>query len=516
MTVDSPRPVLPPGHDRRSFMAGIAEFRKAIGEDNVFVEEERLAPYTKIMIPGEDADHAPSAAIAPASVPEIQAILAICNRHRIPVWPVSTGKNFGYGTAAPAMRGTVVLDLRRLNRIIEVDGELGTALVEPGVTYRALLDHLKAQDLPYWIDVPAPGPIVGPVGQILERGIGYTPYGDHFAHACGMEVVLANGDILRTGMGSIAGAKSWQTNRYGYGPYLDGIFSQSNFGVVTKMGLGLMPRPEVYKPFLVSFPNHGDLPRAVEIARDLSLRGVIRNTPVVGHVLYMIAMKARRADVFPGEGSVTDEWITQFTRDHHLGIWVMQAALYGSAAQVAADWALVEQAYAKSGAMLLTDRELGDEPTWQHAKRLMAGELDLDEFGLYNWRGGGGSAWFAPVARATGADATAIITLGKQILAEFGFDYLGGFMVQQRNMIAVMDLLFDRSSPDERKRAHDCFARLMSEFGKRGYGIYRTNIAFMDAAAALQGPVRMNVNRTLKRALDPNGIIAPGKSGIHL
>ena len=109
--------------NRRSFMAGIAEFRTAIGEDNVFVEEERLAPYTKIMIPGEDADHAPSAAIAPASVAQVQAILAICNRRKIPVWPVSTGKNFGYGTAAPAMRGTVVLDLRRMNRIIEVDGE---------------------------------------------------------------------------------------------------------------------------------------------------------------------------------------------------------------------------------------------------------------------------------------------------------------------------------------------------------------------------------------------------------
>lgn len=282
------------------------------------------------------------------------------------------------------------------------------------------------------------------------------------------------------------------------------------------MGLGLMLRPDVYKPFLVSFQNHGDLPRAVEIARDLSLRGVIRNTPVVGHVLYMIAMKARRADLFHGDGSVTDEWITEFTRANHLGIWLMQAALYGSEAQVAADWALVEQAYAGSGAMLLTDRELGEDPGWQHVKRLMAGELDLDEFALYNWRGGGGSAWFAPVARATGADATAIITLGKQILTEFGFDYLGGFMVQQRNMIAVMDLLFDRSNPEERERAHTCFARLMSEFGKRGYGIYRTNIAFMDEAAALQGPVRTKVNRQLKRALDPNGIIAPGKSGIHL
>lgn len=58
-------------------------------------------------------------------------------------------------------------------------------------------------------------------------------------------------------------------------------------------------------------------------------------------------------------------------------------------------------------------------------------------------------------------------------------------------------------------------ARLMSEFGTRGYDIYRSNIAFMDEAAALQGSVRTKANRRLKRALDPDGIFAPGKSGIH-
>lgn len=60
---------------------------------------------------------------------------------------------------------------------------------------------------------------------------------------CGMEVVMANGDVLRTGMGGVKGENSWQVFKWGYGPTLDGMFTQSNYGICTKMGFWLMPKP---------------------------------------------------------------------------------------------------------------------------------------------------------------------------------------------------------------------------------------------------------------------------------
>lgn len=508
--------VLPQGHDIASFQRVLRAFEDVLGADNVLSRPERLVPYTKIMIPDETALHEPAAALTPDSVEQVQKILAICNAERIAVWPISTGKNLGYGTAAPVQRGTLVLDLRRMNRILEFDPVLGTVLLEPGVTYRQLLDYIREHDHPFWIDVPGPGPIVGPVGQALERGIGYTPYGDHFGHACGFEIVLADGQVLRTGDGSIPGSTTFQTTRYGYGPCLDGLFTQSNFGVVTKMGLWLMPAPEVYKPFLVSFRNHEDLASAVDICQQLRLKGVLKNRPVVGTALYQIAQTKRRADIFNGTGAVSDAWLSEYTRANGMGVWAVIAALYGSEAQVAADWALVKQAFRGSGGMVLTDLLLHEDKGWQHAKRQMAGELDLDEFGLYNWRGGGGSVWFAVALPSRGRDADAFLTLAKRILNQAGFDYLGGFMVDARETIAVIDLLFDRSDPAEKARAHACYTSLMDECGKRGISVYRTNIGFMDRAAALQGPVRQDVNRRIKQALDPRGILAPGKSGITI
>ena len=84
------------------------------------------------------------------------------------------------------------------------------------------------------------------IGNALDGGGGWTasPFRDHFGSHCGMEVVLANGEVVRTGMGALPHAKSWQHNRWGYGPWVDGLFRQSNFAVVTKMGFYLMPRPE--------------------------------------------------------------------------------------------------------------------------------------------------------------------------------------------------------------------------------------------------------------------------------
>ena len=84
------------------------------------------------------------------------------------------------------------------------------------------------------------------MGNALDRGGGYTggDFRDHFDAHCGMEVVLPTGELVRTGMGANPHAKTWQLFKYGMGPWVDGIFSQSNFGIVTKMGFWLMEEPE--------------------------------------------------------------------------------------------------------------------------------------------------------------------------------------------------------------------------------------------------------------------------------
>src|SRR5690606_36820473 len=131
----TPRNVLPKGVSASDFEQALAQIRTIVGADYVVAEDTALAPYNKIMMAVPDEQHAPSAAVMPDSVEQIQAIMKVLNQHRIPVYPISTGRNLGYGSAAPVERGQLVKDLRCMDRILDVDADLCTALVGPGVTY---------------------------------------------------------------------------------------------------------------------------------------------------------------------------------------------------------------------------------------------------------------------------------------------------------------------------------------------------------------------------------------------
>lgn len=508
---------LPKGVSEETMDVAVKDFRSVLGEENVLIRGEHLAPYTKTMMPVSEDNHTPSAAILATTVEQIQEIVGICNKFKVPIWTISTGKNLGYGSAAPAESGQVVLDLKRMNRILQVDGDLCYALVEPGVTYKQLYDYIQKHNLPLWLSVPAPSAIAGPTGNTLDRGIGYTPYGEHFLNACGMEVVLANGEVLRTAMGGLSNSNTWQIFKWGYGPYLDGIFTQSNYGIVTKFGFWLQPAPPVYKPFQIQFPDEEDIVEIVETIRPLRLSGTIQNSVVIAHALYEAAVKAKRSDYVSGPGSISDEAVRQLIHDHKMGMWNISAALYGTKEQVDVNWKILSAAFGKSGkAKFLTEEDAGDDPVFSYRAALMRGGMDLREFNLYNWRGGGGSLWFAPVAQARGSETLNQMALAKRILTKYGLDYTGEFVVGMRDMHHILDMLYDRTDPEMTKAAYQCFDELITEFSSRGYGTYRTNTAFMDKVADTFGPVQRSVNRTLKKALDPNGILAPGKSGIRL
>src|SRR5687768_6130831 len=103
---------LPKGVSEKAFDAAISSFRSVLGDTAVLISAEQLAPYIKTMMPVPDAEHTPSAALLATTVEQIQKIVAICNQYKVPIWTISTGKNLGYGAAAPAERGQVVLDLK--------------------------------------------------------------------------------------------------------------------------------------------------------------------------------------------------------------------------------------------------------------------------------------------------------------------------------------------------------------------------------------------------------------------
>ena len=178
---------LPPGVSQRDFSEALTQFAAAVGKEWVFSSDDDVDLYRDAYSPfwNEAEERIPSAAVAPDRVEQVQQIVRIAGKYRIPLWTISTGKNLGYGGSAPNITGSVVLDLKRMNRILEVNEKNHYALVEPGVSYFDLYRHIQEKGLKLWIDPPDPG-WGSLIGNALERGGGYTPMRDHFDAHCGM------------------------------------------------------------------------------------------------------------------------------------------------------------------------------------------------------------------------------------------------------------------------------------------------------------------------------------------
>ena len=166
---------VPPGVSPRDFDDALKKFEEAIGKQWVFTSDDDINTYRDSYSPfwHETEEPIPSAAVAPESVEQVQQIVRIAGAHKIPLWTISTGKNLGYGGSAPLLGGSVVLDLKRMDRVIEVNDKNHYALIEPGVSYFDLYHYIHDRGLKVWIDPPDPG-WGSLVGNALERGGGYT------------------------------------------------------------------------------------------------------------------------------------------------------------------------------------------------------------------------------------------------------------------------------------------------------------------------------------------------------
>ena len=459
----------------------------------------------------------------PTTVEEIQGILRIANERGVPVWTHGQGRNNGYGGPAPRVKGCVIVSLRNMNQVLEINEELGYAVVEPGVRWFDLYEAIEAQGANYMLSIADLG-WGSVVGNTLEHGGTYLPYGLDFQMQCGMEVVLADGTLMRTGMGAMEGNKAWHCYKRGLGPTPDQMFMQSNFGIVTKMGVWLMPKPEVYMPLWLTVPRDDDIAPLIDTLRTLMLDGTIRMVPQIMNSLLLGAVLSTRGEWYDGPGVMPDEAIEAMTKGLDIGRWTMRFALYEDDAVADHKFAKIKAAFegAIPGAKVWgTKHDPADIPNLEHpAERIQGGAPSLDWNNMTAWYGGeeGGHIGFSPIAPLTGRDALEIRDLMRDTLEEAGLDYIAGIStLSPRSFVHVTMVIFDMKDEAQVQTAYDACTRLVVEAAKRGYGEYRAHLDFMDLATEQYGfndHAYRRFNEKIKDALDPNGILSPGKQGI--
>ena len=541
---------IPPGVSASDFAAAIKAFEDAVGKQWVFTSDEDVALYRDAYSPfvGEPEERFASAAVAPDNVEEVQKVVRIANQYKIPIYPVSTGKNLGYGGSAPVLSGSVVLDLKRMNRIIEVNEANAYALVEPGVSYFDLYRYIQEKGLKLWVDVPDPG-WGSPIGNALDRGGGYLmpQYRNHFDSHCGMEVVLASGEIMRTGMGAMPGAKTWQQYKSGFGPWIDGMFSQSNFGVVTKMGFWMMPEPDSYFSGTVTVPRHDDLIPLVRILTYLENTRATNGFPDLGSPLLGIPMLSDFGSRFESggtpferpqdpeltgliakEGGLATAALDDYAKRKGLGYWSTKLSFYGASEANAANWEFAKEKFSEIPGAKFEDGESYKFPlTPEQREKVHKPQFGIPSLAMFsigarsatNPQPASGHLWFSPIIPRTGEAIFEANRVFAAAAKEFGLPFLSFNLPStywERAFIYIFAFPVTRDA-EFNKRNRAAFARLIQVAAEHGWGEYRTAPAFQDAIMktyAFNNNALLRFHETVKDAIDPNGILSAGRYGI--
>jgi len=537
----------PPGVSASDFSAALQKFADVVGKQWVFTTDDDLQLYRDAYSPlwGEEEERVASAAVGPDSVEQVQRIVRIANACRIPLYTISTGKNLGYGGSAPAYSGSVVLDLKRMNRILEVNEKNACALVEPGVSYFDLYRYIQEKKLKVWLDVPDPG-WGSLIGNALDRGGGSTmvQFRNHFDAHCGMEVVLANGQLMRTGMGALPGAQSWQQFKAGFGPWIDGMFSQSNFGIVTKMGFWLMPEPEAFFRGSVFVPRYTDLIPLVDIVNLLENSRIFNGIPDLGSPL-LGTPQVNELEKFieAGPPAPDSELAALLSRPEGAGpqeleelglrkgipYWSCSFNFYGPEKVMRAQWEYVKEKFSAIAGATFRDDEFYKLPLSDAAQeKVRSATFGIPSLRIFslgarthsNSHPTNGHMWFSPVIPRTGEAILEANKVFGEAARKRGVPLMAGFSLPttfwERAFVYIVAFPITRDI-EINKRNREHFRYMIQIAAEHGWGEYRTAPVFQDDVMrtySFNDHALLRFHETLKDAVDPNGILSPGRYGI--
>jgi len=486
--------------------------------------------------------------LVPRSVEQIVALVRIANQHRLPLYPISTGHNWGYGAANPVLDGCAVVDLSKMNRILAFDVDAGLVTVEPGVTQQQLWDFLGGHEARFYVPVHGGGPDCSLLGNILERGYGITPYADHFLALTSLEAVLASGEIYRPAMDELGGKLAHRALKWGIGPYLDGLFAQGNLGIVTRGTIALAPVAESCEAFLFSIRHEQHLEETVVAVRDIlrSLGSLCSGINLMNALRMLSMFGPYPRERTPRGSAIPEEVLRELAVQREISSWTGVGALYGNRALIRASRSLIRQRlrpYLRQ-IVFFNRRNLKRARDWMRLPLPGAEKFrfQLDRVGqllnfvsgipqrtalaLAYWKSGRevapdttldpardrcGLIWYSPLVPMKPAQVREYQQLVTRICRQHGIDPLITLTsLSDRLFDSTVPLLFDVESQTELRRARQCYVALFEEGVQHGFVPYRVGVQQMEHIVQPDAACWKMV-RQIKQALDPHDIIAPGR-----
>ncbi len=421
----------------------------------------------------------PDYVVRPENTEAISGILKLCSEEVIPV--TARGAGSGLAGGAVPVKGGVVLDMSGMNRIIEIDIENLQVIVESGVVQERLNQALRPRGFFF---PPDPGSsafcTIGGMISCNSSGMRSVKYGTTRAYVLDLEVVLGDGRVIHTGSKVLKSSAGYDLTRLFAG-------AEGTLGVITAAGLRVVPLPQARQLVVASFEDaeaagsavvevfsRGITPSACEILDSTTLRVLRRCDPTVS--------LPERGDVILFEVDGTEHFVDEAARE------ITEAC---------------------ASAALAVRKASGQEEmdTIWAARRLVGAavsRLDPARTRIY-----AGEDVGVPIKQIP-----ALIRMVQQISEDLGIPAMKYGHIGDGNLhVALFIDVMNQEEWERLRLAEDRIHRAALELGgtvssEHGVGLARAGYMAEQAGAALE------VMRSIKRALDPKGILNPGKLGL--
>ena len=414
----------------------------------------------------------PAAVVFAESTQDVQDAVKLCAQHKVPVIP------FGVGSSLEghllAVQGGVSIDLMRMNKVLSLNPEDLTVTVQPGITRKQLNEEIKSTGLFFPID-PGADATIGGMSATRASGTNAVRYGTMRENVLALEVVTAQGEVIRTGTRAKKSSAGYDLTRLFVG-------SEGTLGVITEITLRIYPLPEAISAAICSFPSIKDAVHAVIQTIQLGVP-IARVELIDAHTVRMVNAYAKLG-----------------LREEPM----LLMEFHGSPAGVKEQAETVQEIASEHGGNAFEWATTPEERT-----RLWTARHN---------------AYFAaiqsrPGCRAISTDTCVPISRLADCLLESvaeadasGIPYFLVGHVGDGNF--HFGYLIDPESPQEFAKAEELNHLLVSRAlrlggtctGEHGVGLHKMGFLLDEAGAGA-----VDVMRTLKRALDPHNIMNPGK-----
>ncbi|MFO1489108.1 MAG: FAD-linked oxidase C-terminal domain-containing protein [Verrucomicrobiota bacterium] len=450
----------------------LSELRRLVGNENVLTEKEDLIPYS---FDGTAAlKQMPGCVVFATKTEQVATILKLAGQTKTPV--VTRGSGTGLSGGSLPSSDCIVLCLVKMDKILELDRANLTLLVEPGVITQTVSEAANAAGLFY---PPDPGSMkistIG--GNVAENsgGLRGLKYGVTRNYVMGLEVVLPDGEILWTGNKCVKDVAGYSLRDLFIG-------SEGTLGIITKVLLKLIPKPAAKKTLIATFAQ---MDQAAQAVSDIIAAQIIPCT-----LEFLDRMTIRCVEDYAKIGLPLDcEALLLMETDGH-------------PAAVAEEAARMEEIVRKSGA-----REVRVARDDAEATKLATARRSA----------------FSALARISPTTILEDVTVPRSELAKM-VRFVESVAKKHKLRVGTFGhmgdgnlhptFLTDERNHDEMHRVEEAFKEIFAEAIRLGgtitgeHGIGTAKKSFLPQFA---GDAQMRVMRELRRSLDPQGILNPGK-----